>query len=132
MATPQADLRVLLNLSSDADVTPETRFDSHAAPQGPFLLSGYSVKQLTTLVLTPDADDQALSVADACGLLLVSDQPFSLRLAALETLVPHLRCFLVWQDSVSENDPAIVTSVLLTGNAANECTIEVFKIEVAA
>lgn len=120
-----AGLKVLTEVVDGAGLDPCT-MDSDEWP-GPLLLSGWKVKREETIVLAAAADDQDFLFTDALAVVLTSDEPFGLRLAAGEKLVPNLRAFLVWgHDETAE---VLSTSVLLTGNGDNECIIKALVIE---
>ena len=126
MPDPVANSRTIITLADDQDQRACT-YDTEADPFGPLILQGYKIHEVRTIILGPAADDQVLAFTDVSGLLLYSDQPFSLRLADAETLIPNLRKFEVWCDDVDAG--ALSTSVLLTGNATAEATIKAILVE---
>lgn len=92
------------------------------------ILSGYTDATISKYIaLASGASDQAVSFTDAIGVLLVSDTPFSLRLAGGETLLTNLRAFVVWCDDAL--DGAAQTSVLLSGNGSSVSNIEAIILE---
>lgn len=121
-----ASLKIVAELQADSGLDPQCVLDSDDHP-GPFTLSGYDEKTEQTIALGPAAADQAVTFTAAAGLILVSDQPFSLRLAGGETLLQNLRAFVVWADTVA--DAVHSTSVLLTGNGENTASIQLKLIE---
>jgi hypothetical protein len=127
MAQMQETLRIIAEIAQDAGAVPDCTVDTQNPPLGPLTLSGFKVSALETVVLAPAAVDQVLMFTDVAMLLLLADQPFSLRLAAGETLVPNLRAFVVQTDQIANG--ALTTGVLLTGNGSNEAVIQVLRIE---
>lgn len=125
MATTAA-LKIVAEIMADAGLDPQCLIDTDETP-GPFVLEGWTARVDQTIVLLPAAVDQAVSFTDAVGLLLVSDEPFDLRLAAGETLLTNLRAFVLWADSVT--DHAHSTSVLLSGKGLATASIQALIIE---
>lgn len=123
MATKSATLRTLLTAVNDAGEEPEKSLDES------FVLASFTdFTPGRRIRLAAAAADQAVTFTDAIALLVVShDYPFSLRLAAAETLLENLRSFLVWADD--EDSGVHQTSVLLTGNGTNVADLEVWIIE---
>jgi len=122
MATPAATMRLILEQIADTGESPETTYDES------FTLSGFE-EDVTKRILLETADaDVAVTFTDAIAVLVFSiDNPFKLRLAGGETLLANLRAFLVWCDD--EDDEALSTSVLLTGNGTNQARIRCLILE---
>jgi len=121
-----ASLKIVAELQADSGLDPQCVLDTDEHP-GPFTLSGYDEKTERTLALGPAAADQAVTFTAAAGLIMVSDEPFSLRLAAGETLLTDLRAFVLWSDSVA--NAVHETSVLLTGNGQHTAAVQMKLIE---
>lgn len=119
----EASLRLILDSLNAAGESPEKTLDETLD------LSGYkSITPGQRIALAAAASDEAVTFTDVIGLVVMShDNPFSIRLAAGETLVANQRLFVIWAND--EDTGAIQTSVLLTGNGVNEADIEVWKIE---
>lgn len=93
---------------------------------GPLSLTGWKVKREETIVVASGAVDQALTFAPGLALVLLSDEPFALRLAAGETLLENLRAYVVW--GADQTESSIDTSVLLSGNGVNESIVKALVI----
>lgn len=128
MATQNAALRLVLQHMNDSGEEPEQELDTDRIDQAGLTLSSYSSFTVKRIALAAAAADQAVTFTDAIGLIIVSrNYAFSIRLAAAETLVANTRLFVIWADD--EDDEALSTSVLLTGNGDNVADIEVWIFE---
>jgi hypothetical protein len=129
MATMNSALRIVLQHMNDTGDTAAKSLDTDEIDQAGLTLSGY--EDLTPgrrIRLGASAADQAVAFTDALGILIVShDYPFSLRLAAGETLLTNLRAFVVWADDT--DDGVHQTSCLLTGNGSYAADLEAWIIE---
>lgn len=123
MATKSASLRLILEALNDTGEAAEKELDTTKD------LDSYTdITPGRRIALAAAAADQAVAFTDAIGIVLVShDNPFSLRLAAGETLLEDLTVFVVWGSAT--DDGVHQTSVLLTGNGDNIADIEVWIIE---
>lgn len=121
--------RTVLELVNDSGEPPEKALDTAGIDRYALLLSGFTdITPGRRIRLAAAAADQALTFTSAIAILIVShDYPFSLRLAAGQTLLANLRQFLVFCDDTA--DAAAVTSVLLTGNGDNVADLEVWIVE---
>lgn len=126
MATRAASIQAILEFIADVGLSPECAVDTDESP-GPFTLTGWDEKLQGTVKVGPTALDQALTFTDALAIVLVSDQPFDMRLAAGETLLTNQRMFIVWADDT--DDGVHQTSVLLTGNTIAQAIVSYFIIE---
>jgi hypothetical protein len=118
-------LRILTELVDAAGLDPCT-MDSDEWP-GPLSLTRWKVKREETIVVAAAASDQAFTFTAGLLLILLSDEPFALRLAAGETLLENLRAFVVC--GADEDTSSISTSVLLSGNGDNETIVKALLIE---
>lgn len=125
MATRKNTLRLTAETQDDTGLEPVCAIDTDSWP-GELSLSGFKVDEIATIALSPSAADQAVTITNVVGLILVSDQPFSLRYAAGETLLANLRLNVIYCDDT--DDHAATTSVLLTGNGTNEALVKVYQI----
>ena len=121
-----ASLRLIAETFPDAGLDPQCQIDTDEHP-GPLQLIGFGEDSHETIFLAPAAADQAHTFTAASALVLVSDQPFSLRLASGESLLTNLRMFVLWADDSA--NAAHSTRVLLTGNGDNTAKIKVLTIE---
>lgn len=121
--------RTVIELANDSGEPPEKSLDTAGIDRYALLLAGFTdVTPGRRIRLAAAAADQALTFTAAVAIVIVShDYPFSLRLAAGETLLGNLREFKVWCDDTA--DAAAVTSVLLTGNGDNVADLEVWIVE---
>ena len=129
MATMKAALRIVLQHLNDTGESPEKSIDTDSIDRAGLTLSGYeAITPGSRIKLAAAAAYQAVTFTDAIAIVIVSrDYPFSLRLAAAETLMENLRAFLVFADDTL--DGVITTSFLLTGNGDNTADLEIWIIE---
>lgn len=129
MPTMNAALRIVTEHMNDTGDSAAKSLDSDQVNRGGLTLSGYEdATPGRRIRLGTAAADQALSFTDAIAIVIVShDYPFSLRLAAGETLLTNLRAFVVWADDT--DDGVHQTSCLLTGNGTYAADLEVWIIE---
>ena len=125
MATKSASLRIIVDTYADIGASPECAFDDTLA------LSGFTAKVHQDVVLPNGAVDDATIVTwsnDLIALVVVSDTPFSARLAAGETQMTNQRVFVAWADD--EIDEVLAAGALvLSGNGSNDSNLRVLKIE---
>jgi len=126
MATKELALRMILQLREDLGASPEKTLDIQHS-----LSSFLDATPGRMIALAPAAANQALTFTAACALVIVSrDYPFSIRLAADETLITNQRFFVSATDD--EDASGLETSVLLTGNGSNTANLEVWIVEMPA
>ena len=95
---------------------------------GGLVLGDYVAKSVLDLQLGAAAVDQAVTFTAALMLLVVSsDYPFKLRLAAGQAQMPNARLWMVMTDD--EDEAAHTTSILLSGNGTNPAQIKVYILE---
>ncbi|MFA5801198.1 MAG: hypothetical protein WC911_01845 [Thermoleophilia bacterium] len=122
MATKHFAIRIIAETSDDTTDTPVIWVDKT------FTLDGYTAKETKDLVLGPTAADQILTIPDACGIVILSeDYPFSVRLASAQKLVGPV---LFWSSIASDTDDKIIdVSVLLTGNGTNAAALKILVLD---
>lgn len=124
--------RTVLEHEEAAGEAAEKTLDTNMIGPAGLSLSDYTdITPGKRVLLAPAAADQALGFTNACALLIVSrDYPFSLRLAAGETLMSNLRKFELFADDT--DDGILEGPVLLTGNGTNQASLEVWIVELPA
>lgn len=122
-----AALELLAEVQDATGIDPSVVIDTQDWP-GPLTIEGWKRKREVTIPLAAAATDEAFALNDAIVVLLVSDQPFYLRLAAGETQLGPMRAFLVWgKDELTAASPTV--SFLLSGNDTNEAIIRGLVLE---
>lgn len=122
MADPAASFRIIVEQIADTGESPETSYDET------FSLDGFEEDVSKRILLEAADADVAVTFTAGISVLVFSiDNPFKMRLAGGETLMDNLRLFLVVCDD--EDDEALSTSILLTGNGANQSRIRFLVLE---
>ncbi len=126
MATKSVTLRSVLNLIPDTGAEPECALDTSAI--APLLLSGFKEEQIRTLKLASADTDIAVAFTAPLVIVLFSDKPFRLRMAAAETLLANTRYFALFADDINDVvHPG--ASILLTGNGTDEALVRIVIVE---
>lgn len=124
--------RTVLLHEEESGAAAEKSLDTHTIGPAGLTLTGYTdITPGKRILLAPAADDVEVAFTHACALLIVSrDYPFSLRLAAGETLLTNVRKFELFADDT--DDGVLEGPVLLTGNGTNQASLEVWIVELPA
>jgi len=123
MPTKNLTLRTIISAANDLGEQPAKELDESLT------VDGFTQWRVEYVQLAAAGADVAVAFTAAVALFVFShDNPFSLRLAAGETLMGNLRQFgpIMCDD---EDDEALTTSVLLTGNGVTPSDIEVWIVE---
>lgn len=128
MATQNATLRIIAEVSDDTGQEESCGLDSQIAPFGPLVLSGFKVRSEQTIVVGPSAADQAVAMVAPAGFILLSTEKISLRIKTAEQLLSDLRFYGFWADDSGDTAHAL-TSILLTGNGSTEAIVKILIIE---
>jgi hypothetical protein len=121
MPTPEVSFQLVAEHSDDTNAQPSCVLDTNSAPSGPLQLDGFKLHSMGTIIVAPADVDKPLLFTGAVALVLLSDEKFSLRLAAGESLLADIRSFFFMGDDA--DTPAHATGVCLTGNGANEAAV---------
>jgi len=129
VAAPEFTLRLLASLYADAGLAAEKELDTDDLPSsaGPIVLTGFQEWAIKKVTLAVSVTDQAVTFTAAVLIILLSDEPITVRLAAGETQLPNTRLFVVAADD--SDDHVHSTSVLLSNPGANEAHVEAWFIE---
>ncbi len=123
MPTKSAALRVMLSAVNDSGMEPDKAFDESLV-----LAMFNDFTPGRRIQLAAGAVDQVVAFTAALALLVFShDNPFKLRVNDVETLLPNLRCFLIWADD--KDEAAASAAVFLSGNGTTPSDVEVWVIE---
>lgn len=125
MASPSLTVRLIAELIPDTGADPSCELDTGVST--PLVLDGFDQWTQHRVTVAPGAADQAVTFTAAIAILVFSDQPISIRLAAAETLVANTRLFAIVADD--EVDEVHSTSILLTGNGSTEANVSVWILE---
>ena len=128
MATQNATLRIIAEVSDDTGQEESCGLDSQAAPFGPLVLSGFKVRSEQTVVVLPAAADQVVAMVAPCGFILLATEKVQLRIKVGEQLLTHLKAFLFWAEDSGDVAHAL-TSILLTGNGSTESIVKILILE---
>lgn len=125
MATKSATLRSIISFLADLGEEPSTEEDLS------FTIDGFAAKSITDKKLSNTADSEVFNLlgSDLCGLIVVSrDYPFGLEFAVGETQMTNGMIYVWWGD---DDDEAAYpnSSILLTGNTANDSNLIIFQIQ---
>lgn len=117
--------RLIFEMTEDTGLEPSTTIDSAEWPALP-VLSGFKVDTVSTIVVAPAAADVQHAIGDVIGLIILSDQPVSMRLAAAETLITKFQAFVILgKDQLS----ALISGPLrFSGNGSNEAIVKVWAL----
>ena len=128
MATQNATLRSIVELSDDTGQEESCGLDSQDSPFGPLVLSGYKVRSEQTVIVLPAAADQVVAMVAPCGFILLSTEKVQLRIKAGEQLLSNLRYYAFWAEDSGDIAHAL-TSILLTGNGSTEALVKILIVE---
>lgn len=131
MATPSASIQAIISLMSGTGSNPVCKLDTNEELAVPLVLTDYKVDQQATIIVGPSDTDlaYALPAAGVILLMVLSDQPVSMRLQAGETLMGNGRFWLMVADD--EEAPVVDPAgdqLLFTGNGSNEASVKIWHI----
>lgn len=127
MAAPYAALRLIAEFFNDVGEEAADEIDTGQLPS-PLPLLSVTDRNAKRHTLANGATDEALTFTSAVALIIVTtDYPFTVKRASGETAWTNVRSFCVWAD---DTDAAVATtSVLLSGNGANDAHLLIWVIE---
>jgi hypothetical protein len=117
--------RVIAELTEADGLDPVTTVDSQEWP-ALAAISGFKKDACATLVIAPGDADVAHVIGACCALVILSDEPISVRLAGGETLMSGVQEFLLRGKDSSQT--VISGPLLFTGNGANEANVKVWAV----
>jgi len=117
MATKTAEARALLTVSPDTDDPPICSLDTGELPSALPDLSDFRISTVQMAWSPANQTDLSIEQSNNVAVLLLADQPFSLRYKAGETLLENLRAHLVWAHDL---DTAVISEEPLVSTGPNE------------
>lgn len=124
-----ASFRLLAEFFPSSGVDPSSRVDTDVSPGLPLALTGFTGFAQITRTVAPAADDEALTLptGGVIALLIVSDEPITLKLETGETAMANGRA---WMFVAADEDTAILPAgdLLLTGNGASTANVVIWYI----
>lgn len=124
-----ATFRLLAEYYPSSGVDPASRVDTDVSPGLPLVLTGFTGFTQTSLTVAPAAVDQSVTLptGGVIALLIVSDQPITLKLATGETEMENGRA---WMMVAADEDTAILPAgdLLISGNTASTANVVIWYI----
>lgn len=112
-ATKKLSVQVLATHTPDTGREPRVVLDTNDEVADALVMAGFSKWSEQDITLAASAADTAFSFTNAVGLLIFSDLPIGIRLAALEALIGNVR-FYGWVNDKEIDSSTHATGVLLT------------------
>lgn len=118
----KGSIRNILEVIADPGTNPTLQVDTDEL--SPVSYSDLTVRSEQFRTIAPSATDQAIAIPDCCLLLILSDEPFLLKLDAGETELRG-RSFQIGAED-SDHIAISARDILVSGNGASTANIAVY------
>ncbi len=121
-----ATLRLMFELTGAAGTGSDGHLDT-AEQETPLVYQGLTARMDTVLQIGPAVTDQNVAIPEACVVIVLSDEPIGIRLAAAETLV--ITRLLVLGSPDEETAAIAAGNLKVSGNTVGTATVRVIALD---